>query len=120
MVFADGVFIAGGAQDSYLYVGDVSNETLGDNETINAYQNMTWIDSIGAFFGSIVDAFGYVIDFLTFSTFRTTIASATEIPTWLMWLPALMVLPVWIAVIYWIAPFAIKAMQAIGNWIPFT
>jgi len=112
-------FVVGGEHTNLLEKGNQGGDVDPD-ESVSAYQNMSWLDSIGAFFGSIVDAFSYIIGLLTFNIVGSSLSDGSTVPAVLSFVPLLMVLPVWIAVIYWIAPYAIKAIQAIGNWIPFT
>lgn len=74
-----------------------------------------WLGSIGRFFGSITDAWGFVIGLATMN-FYPSIA----LPLELTWIPFFMMLPVWIYLGWLLAPFAIAAINAIGNLIPFT
>lgn len=73
------------------------------------------IESVQSFFGSIIDAFGFIISILTFNFYP-----AVPLPAILAWIPFFMVLPVWIYIALLLAPFAIAAINAIGNLIPFT
>lgn len=115
-VFLNGSFAVGGEHAYLLSPGTSGTEVLIEDEQIDAYEDLSWIDSIGAFFGSVLDAFTYLIGFLTFGL----IGAYGIIPVFMQWLLLLMVLPVWIAIIYWLAPYVVKAISAIGNWIPFT
>lgn len=80
-------------------------------------ENSSWWDAVGSFFGSIVDAFGLIFNFFTF---HVAVEKVEGFPSWLNWLALFLVMPVYIAIIYWVAPYCIKAIQAIGNLIPFT
>ena len=106
-------FAIGGSHDDLLDSGSASSD-------IDPEGSESWMSSIGEFFGAIVDAFGYLWNLLSFNITNTELSDGTHLPPVMTWLPALMVLPVWLAVIYWLMPYAIKAMEAIGSWIPFT
>lgn len=79
------------------------------------YDDADWTDAVGNFFGAIWNGIGYLINLLTFN-----IINPVTLPTWLTWVPFIMVLPVWIMVFYWLFPYLIDIIKAIGNLTPFT
>lgn len=84
-----------------------------NEETIDG--SMDWWNSIQTFFDTIIKGFTFLINFLSFG-----IVCPVAFPWWLSWIPFMLVLPVWLAVIYMLLPHAIAMINAIGNLIPFT
>ena len=107
---------------TYLVFADGTEISTGDFEKILAgtydASDMEWWDAIGTFFNSVVNAFSYIIGFLTFNIVGSTLSDGSTVPALMMWLPALMVLGPWIMIIYWILPHAIKLIHAIAEIIP--
>lgn len=72
-------------------------------------------------FESIWKGLGYVTGLLTFNIVGSaTLSDGSKIPPILQFIPLLMVLIPWLIITYWILPYAIKLLKAIGGLIPFT
>lgn len=81
-----------------------------------------WWEQVMSFFGTVWDGFGYAINLLFFNIANDNLVmtDGSTLPSYLTWLPMIMVLPVWIIVTYGLLPYAIRMINAIGNLIPFT
>lgn len=72
--------------------------------------------------GTVINVIVYTIGFMTFNVFGGQVLSdGSSLPIWLTWIPFMMVLPVHIAIVYWLAPYVIKLIKAVGAWfkVPF-
>jgi len=99
--------------DGHMIYVDEYNELYGFDE------KQTWLDGVTQFFGTIIDTFAYMINFLTFN-----FQAGVPLPFVISWLPFLMAVPVWIYIGLLVAPYAIEALKAISQlldaFIPFT
>jgi len=77
------------------------------------YENEdNWWEGVKQFFGTIVDTFAYMINYLTFN-----FQAGVELPIVISWLPFMMALPVWIYIGLLVAPYAIEALKSIAQVI---
>lgn len=81
----------------------------------DGYGKGNWMTRVGMFFSSAINAFNVFMDLLTFGIF-----SPVGNLGFFSIIPFLMVLPVWVAITFWVLPYCISAIHAIGNLIPFT
>lgn len=94
--------------------------------------DVPWHTQAGHALGSVWKSLGYGFGLLTFNVadsgpdFSDSEVTgdgqmvSEGIPNWLSWFLLLMVLGPWIAIIYWLLPYIIDLIKAIGNLIPFT
>lgn len=90
-------------------------EKVEDYKLVQSVSDGDWFGAVRAFFGSIIDAFSFMLNILTLNFYPNI-----QIPAILTWVPFFFMLPVWVYMGMLIAPYAIAAINAIGNLIPFT
>jgi hypothetical protein len=64
---------------------------------------------------SVWSFFGMLFNFLTFGIVSFGSMGFPALPVYVAWIPFLMVLPVWILILFWIAPLFIELMKAIAD-----
>lgn len=103
--------------DGYMMKEDIFEKYLDGTLTAS---DISFQDNAGRILGTIWDAMGYVTGLLTFNIAGSTLSDGSTVPVTLSFVPFLMVLVPWVLITYWILPYAIEIVKAIGGLIPFT
>jgi hypothetical protein len=84
------------------------------------YDDISFQEGAGKVLGAIWNSIGRAIGLLTFNIGNPVLSNGEVLPYYVTWLPLMMVLIPWLFIIYWLLPYAIDLLKAIGGLIPFT